>query len=232
MWFRHGAFGNGTFVFMGEGGAKKEFYWSIASKDGATADFRRDLPQLRALAFGAGLFVAVGNGVIVTSRDGREWAKQERDAEDKVDWILWTGREFLCGSNQHAFTSADGLAWRPTDFKPQGKPIWTDGTRFIGTSWPGTMSFSLDGKTWKSAGQPQPPMGIANVVFRAGVPPVSASATAPGGERKFRLPPRGAPVETASMKEVGEFCEEDFHNGSWLKLLPAKTWLRHPARIP
>ena len=25
MWFRNGAFGNGTFVFMGEGGAKKDF---------------------------------------------------------------------------------------------------------------------------------------------------------------------------------------------------------------
>jgi hypothetical protein len=165
MWFRNGAYGNGTFVFMGEGGAKKEFYWSIASKDGTTAEFRRDLPQLRGLAFGAGLFVAVGQGVIVTSRDGRAWTSQERSAEEKLDWILWTGREFLCGGGKQSFASKDGLAWQASDFRPQGRPIWTDGTRFIGTSWPGRMSFSPDGKTWQSAGQPQPEMGVNKVVF-------------------------------------------------------------------
>jgi hypothetical protein len=43
-----------------------------------------------------------------------------------------------------------------------------------------------------------------------------------GGEREFRLPPKVAPVELASVKQVGEFFEEDFHDGEWLKLLSAK----------
>jgi hypothetical protein len=159
MWFRNGAFGNGTFVFMGEGGAKKEFYWCIASKDGATASFRKDLPQLRGLAFGAGTFVAVGTGVIVTSADGKEWAKQERAADEKLDWVLWTGKEFLCGGGKTVLASADGKSWKPSALKPHGRPMWTDGTRFIASNWPGKMSFSPDGVKWENS-PPLTPNGM------------------------------------------------------------------------
>lgn len=162
MWFRNGAFGNGTFVFMGEGGAKKEFYWCLTSKDGKTATFRRDLPQLRALAFGAGLFVAVGDAAIVTSKDGRDWVKQDRPG-DKLDWLVWTGKAFLAGGGKTTLASADGLTWQPSDLKPQGRPVWTDGTRFISSQWPGKMSFSPDGKTWTRAND-LPPNGINRVI--------------------------------------------------------------------
>ena len=163
MWFRNGAFGNGTFVFMGEGGAKKEFYWCIASKDGATADFRRDLPPLRGLAFGAGTFVAVGTGVIVTSADGKQWTRQERAADEKLDWIVWTGKEFLCGGGKNTLASPDGKSWKPHPLQPHGRPLWTDGTRFITSNWPGKMSFSPDGKAWQ-ASPPLTPNGINRVV--------------------------------------------------------------------
>ena len=163
MWFRNGAFGNGTFVFMGEGGAKKDFYWCITSPDGATASFRKDLPQLRGLAFGAGTFVAVGTGVIVTSADGKEWAKQERAAEEKLDWVLWTGKEFLCGGGKATLASADGKSWKPSALKPQGRPLWTDGTRFITSNWPGKMAFSPDGVKWETS-PPLTPNGINKVV--------------------------------------------------------------------
>jgi hypothetical protein len=162
MWFRNGAHGNGTFVFMGEGGAKKEFHWCIASPDGKTASFRKDLPQLRSLAFGAGVFAAVGNEVIVTSPDGKEWTRQER-AGDKLDWLLWTGKEFLCGGGATTLASRDGRHWTPHELKPQGRPVWTDGTRFISTQWPGKMSFSPDGRQWLHA-NPLTPNGINRVV--------------------------------------------------------------------
>lgn len=163
MWFRNGAFGNGAFVFMGEGGSKKEFYWCLTTKDGLQADFRRDLPHLRALAFGAGTFAAVGHGVIVTSEDGKDWEIQERPTEEKLDWILWTGKEFLCGSGKTTFASPDGKTWKPHSLKPPGRPVWTDGARFIATSWPGKMSFSPDGVTWQT-GPPLTPNGINRVV--------------------------------------------------------------------
>lgn len=162
MWFRNGAYGNGAFVFMGEGGAKKEFYWCIASKDGSDVSFRKDLPHLRSLAFGNGVFVAGGEGVIVTSRDGKEWTKEERTG-DKLDWILWTGKEFLCGGGKTMLASTDGKTWQARDFKPQGRQLWTDGTRFITSNWPGKMAFSPDGKTWQQS-PPLTPNGINKVV--------------------------------------------------------------------
>ncbi len=162
MWFRQGAYGNGTYVFMGEGGAKKEFYWCITSPDGQAASFRRDLPQLRALAFGAGMFVAVGTEVIATSKDGKEWAVQPRPG-DKLDWLTWTGKAFLCGGGSTTYASADGKTWQPSTLKPQGHPMWSDGQRFITTSWPGKMAFSADGKQWIK-GKEMTPNGINRVV--------------------------------------------------------------------
>lgn len=162
MWFRHGAFGNGTFVMMGEGGAKKEFFWCIASPDGQTSSFRRDLPQLKALAFGAGVFVTVGENVIMHSKDGKDWTRQEAAPQEKLEWIHWTGSGFLCGGKQ-TYASADGLNWNPLALKLQGRPLWTDGTRFITSQWPGKMSFSPDGTQWFK-GNELPPNGINKVV--------------------------------------------------------------------
>ena len=163
LWFRHGAFGNGVTVFMGEAGAKKELYWCMSSTDGTQVDFRSDLPQLRALAFGGNTFVAVGNGVLMTSVDGKAWQKQERPADEKLDWIQWTGKEFIAGSNKTAITSADGKTWQPSGLRSPGRVLWTDGKRFIASSWPGKMFFSADGKIWKPS-PAMPPNGINAVV--------------------------------------------------------------------
>jgi hypothetical protein len=163
LWFRHGAYGNGTYVFMGEAGAKKELYWAMASADGTQVAFRTDLPQLRALAFGAGVFVAVGHGMIVTSADGKDWRKQERPAEEKFDWIQWTGRGFLAGGGKGVLSSADGLTWQPSPLRPPGRVLWSDGVRFIASAWPGKMFFSADGRTWQPS-PAMPPNGINSVV--------------------------------------------------------------------
>jgi len=163
LWFRHAASGNGVTVFMGEAGAKKEFYWCMASADGTHVDFRSDLPQLRALAFGGNSFVAVGNGVIVTSADGKAWLRQERPTEEKLEWIRWTGKEFLAGGGKTVLSSADGRQWQPSPLRPPGRVLWTDGTRFIATAWPGKMFFSADGRTWQPS-PAMPPNGINSVV--------------------------------------------------------------------
>ncbi len=165
LWFRHAASGNGVTVFMGEAGAKKESYWRMTTIDGTQVDYRADLPQLRALAFGAKTFVAVGNGVIMTSADGKAWQKQERPADERLDWLQWTGKSFIAGGGKSVITSDDGKNWQPSALRPPGRILWTDGTRFIASSWPGKMSFSSDGKTWK-ASPTMPPNGI-NAVAKA-----------------------------------------------------------------
>ncbi|MFH5802683.1 hypothetical protein [Alienimonas sp. DA493] len=163
MWFRHGAYGNGTFVFLGEGGKNKEFYWAVNSKDGAEARFRRDLPHLKGLAFGAGRFVAVGPGVIAASEDGWNWTTRQRPEADKFSWIVWTGEQFLIGGGTQSYSSADGLAWAPHPLKPRGKLVWSDGARFISTGWPGKMFYSEDGTKWEQAPE-LTPNGINKVL--------------------------------------------------------------------
>ena len=163
LWFRQGAYGNGVYVFMGEAGAKKEFFWCMRTTDGTKVDFRADLPQLRSLAFGNKLFVAVGNGAIVTSVDGKDWLKQERPVDEKLDWIQWTGKQFLAGGGKVTLTSTDGKTWQPSTIRAPGRIVWTDGQRFIASSWPGKMFFSADGKTWQQS-TAMTPNGINAVV--------------------------------------------------------------------
>lgn len=165
MWFRQGAYGNGQFVFLGECGSQKEFYWCLRTSDGTAAEFRKDLPQLRALAFGADRFVAVGEGVVVTSTDGIEWTPQAWAQTEKLDWIVWTGREFLCGGGPHCHRSADGLNWEAQTLKAPGRVLWSDGKRYISSSWPGKMAFSADGQTWQRS-PALSPNGINRVVYR------------------------------------------------------------------
>lgn len=163
MWFRHGAFGNSKFVMMGECGAKKEYYWALATGDGSELSFRRDLPPLRGLAFGAGLFVGVGHGVIVVSEDGKDWRQQARAADEKLEWIHWTGQNFVTGGAKKSLISKDGQTWEDCTLRAPGKPLWTDGTRWITASWPGKMSFSADGSRWASS-PVLPPNGINKVL--------------------------------------------------------------------
>lgn len=167
MWFRHGVYGNGAYLFMGEGGAKKDFYWCATTKDGTDVRFRKDLPKLRDVAFGAGTFVAVGHGVIATSQDGWTWKTQERPESDKFSWIVWTGEAFLAGGGRQSYSSADGRTWTESDLKPRGNLKWSDGERFISTGWPGKMFYSADGKRWTQS-PALTPNGINEVVYTPG----------------------------------------------------------------
>jgi len=157
MWFRNGAHGNGTYVFMGECGAKKEFYWCVASKDGTALKFRHDLPQLSSLAFGAGHFIAVGKGVMMTSTDGFEWTKTDTIApvadatKAPSPWIVWTGSGFICSADKAILTSADGTHWKTESYTIPCRISYADAKAgcYLGASWGGNLWYSHDGKKWE-----------------------------------------------------------------------------------
>ncbi|MBA4019658.1 MAG: hypothetical protein C0483_21035 [Pirellula sp.] len=157
--FRHGAFGNGLFVFVGNGqqkatdGTAKPISWSITSKDGETiVGERTDLPGQGTIVFGAGKFLMLtspGDADLISSADGLQWESVVVDADVKLGWLVWTGEAFLVGSGQGVYRSTDGVAWAKTEFAPsRGSVKWSDGIRFIASSWPGKMAFSADGKSW------------------------------------------------------------------------------------
>lgn len=157
MWFRHGAYGNGTFVFMGECGAKKEFYWCLSTKDGTALKFRKDLPQLTGLAFGNGHFIAVGKGVMMGSSDGDAWTKMEAiapladGAKAGQPWIVWSGAGFICSDGKAILTSADGEHWKTENYTIPCRIMNADAKagRYLGASWGGNIWYSHDGKNWE-----------------------------------------------------------------------------------
>ena len=96
--FRMGAFGNGVFVFAGNGRrSEQEIHWVVVSKDGTAVEAERtDLPPITAMTFGSGRFVVVGpDGLRSSSADGVKWEHEVREPKVNLDSVVWTGKEFL-----------------------------------------------------------------------------------------------------------------------------------------
>ena len=107
------AFGNGCFVGIYRWAPPGGAIWT--SPDGIAWYVRNtgvELP-LRGLAFGNGLFVAVGeDGVALTSPDGFNWTSRGRIASRDVNDLVFDGRQFVaCGNRGLLLTSPDGLVW-------------------------------------------------------------------------------------------------------------------------
>ncbi|HWE02972.1 MAG TPA: hypothetical protein VG326_11245 [Tepidisphaeraceae bacterium] len=169
FWFRHAAASPGNFVFMGNANKDQKTWWCFTSHDGqTTASFSVDLPPVRSLCFGGGKFLLVSTDALYTSGDGQRWTRGAASPADAFDRVVWTGKEFYLTAKKGTYTSPDGVAW-----KPLGKPIpcgilWTDGSLFLGSGWPGKMFASTDGIKWEKGEQPMPGLGINQIAY--GVP--------------------------------------------------------------
>jgi hypothetical protein len=167
-YFRHGAFGNGTFVFCGDisnppppdapkpqpgDKPRPRDGWRCATKDGKTVDaLHTDLPcnQL-SIAFGNGRFVMAGKGGFrQSSADGVAWA----DASDKDEdfrSVFFTGKQFVLNGKRDAYTSDDGVKWTKAGKSFNATPLAAAGAngRFVGASWKTAKYASDDGLTWR-----------------------------------------------------------------------------------
>lgn len=168
FWFRSGAAGNGRFVFTGNCGAGQiKACWCAVSPDGRSIEhFTAAMPFIRAVAFGAGRFVVTGgDGLRMSSLDGRTWEHQVNEPGEDLRTVFWTGREFFtCGGN-FVFTSPDGITWERRPQRTPVTPLWGDQRILVGTGWPGKMASSTDlGQRWVM-GPPLPPNGINQVAY-------------------------------------------------------------------
>jgi len=176
--YRGGCYGNGVFLFVGNGqqngpdGKPHEIHWAVTTADGEKViSEKADLPGHGALAFGAGKFLMLtshADAGLIASKDGAQWDPVALPDDAKLSWLVWTGKEFLVGvaKGGAVLRSADGATWEKTSFVARTHVMWSDGQRFIGTGWPGKMSYSADGVKWQEAGQPQPAMGINIIIAR------------------------------------------------------------------
>lgn len=140
----------------------------------------------RAVAFGAGVHVAVGNfggsNLFAATRDGASWQVSTRDGQYKYylravalgdGGFLGIGGDpgAVGSSSPFVVRSADGVTW--TDYLPiSGKNIlrrvaWGAG-RFVGVGDRGRRSVSSDGKDWKDAPATKAIDTLVDVAFGAG----------------------------------------------------------------
>lgn len=169
--FRGGAFGNGVFVLTGNGGGKGGISWAIVTPDGEKITHERnDLPGQGRIVFGGGHFVMMldnANAGLIRSRDGIEWEPVALPGDAGVNWLVATPEGgLIAGNAKMAHRSADAKEWSSGEMNPKGNVIWSDGRRFIGSSWPGKMSWSADGQAWEAANE-MTANGINRVVLGA-----------------------------------------------------------------
>jgi hypothetical protein len=114
------------------------------------------------IAYGAGVFCAVGGGsASLSSTDGAIWKANDMPMSDVWVSVVWNGSAFFAlGQNGHVLKSVDGMAWTsvitlPLQFGAAGAAwmamIWT-GTTFCAVTNNGASAISSDGVNWNSTG--------------------------------------------------------------------------------
>jgi len=179
--------GSGTWVSAGEGDLQGDFVTSLESTFRSTDDGVTWTPvttsvqrEMRDVAYGAGVFVAVGEeGAIETSPDGATSNWTTRTSGVAPNWLYavhWTGSTFIAVGQGDILTSADGITWAATATTPAGSPwfnsVDSNGSRwFVGTDRFSTVDSTVyysdnSGATWSAPTganlDPQDIVGIAN----------------------------------------------------------------------
>lgn len=113
--------------------------------------------NLNGVAWGPGLFVAVGaGGIITTSPDGQAWTARTSGTSVNLNKVAWSGSLFVVvGRNGTILTSPNGIAWTVRTSATTVNVvciIWT-GSQFVaGTSfvsdWTQLVQTSPDGINW------------------------------------------------------------------------------------
>jgi hypothetical protein len=111
--------------------------------------------QLRAVTYGAGKFVAVGDeGVIVTSSDGRTWNEPVSGSASNLLGVTFGGSQFAAvGAGGTILTSTDGTTWtsRTSSVPADLQAVAFGNGVFVAVGWSLTILTSTDGVTWTEA---------------------------------------------------------------------------------
>jgi hypothetical protein len=160
--------GDGQFVALGRNAAADNQV-ILTSADAVTwdsqdLDLRVDgsLSYLRSIAWGAGLYVALGGDTgIVTSEDAVTWTLLPLVDKSSLKDIIWTGSQFVVVGSSWGVgigaggvaTSPDGINWTPQSSGDNRlNSIAWNGERLVAcgtaSSFEGIILTSFDGVTW------------------------------------------------------------------------------------
>ncbi len=165
------SYGNGTFVATGNGG--------LAYSTNNMASFRVPAGSLMASAYGAGLYVAVGNAVgnayLAVSSNWDSWEDVTPFPAAKLNSIAFGNNQFVAVGEVRTtaviLTSPDGRTWTSRS-SGVGDQLWsvaTDGAgTFVAVGDNGTIVRSTDnGATWSPQAQPNMD-GLFTVIYANG----------------------------------------------------------------
>jgi len=149
-------FARGRFVAVGRGTSPIPNSRLLTSTDGIVWEtvVRPTTNTLRAVTFGNGKYVAVGDGgTIITSPDALDWTVQFSGTEHHLRSVTFTGREFLAGGDSSILlTSEDGLSWLTVPFSSfDVRGLASCGTAVVsvgGLGTAGRVQASSDGLSW------------------------------------------------------------------------------------
>jgi hypothetical protein len=155
---RRAAYGNNTFVAVGDRGRRAA---SGDGKEWKDAGEVRAIDTLVDVAFGPtgsggkGVFAGVGlHGLRMSSVDGVKWTgRQVGEEGEHLNSIVWSGNQFVAVGAGATYTSPDGASWQR--HKNADAPlavacgIIDKKPVFVGASWKGKLLRSGDGITWK-----------------------------------------------------------------------------------
>jgi hypothetical protein len=161
------------YVYIGDADLEREqrhAFWRGSSETGMRWDHSMlDTPEVRDIAYGAGLFIAVGpDGRIESSHDGQTWQQRASTPGEEFSRIVWTGKRFFVTGGTTPWSSPDGIAWTKENSVIPCRVVWArEGLISFGVSWSGDFYVSSDLSEWKKIVLPPGPP-LRAVTFRAG----------------------------------------------------------------
>lgn len=161
------AWGNSKYLVLSTG---NRFYssadlssWSYVSANGVSAT------QLNGMAFGAGVFVTIGNsGVIQSSTDGINWTTRTSGTSETLRRIYFVNSKFLAiGDKRTLLSSSDGITWSVVAFNAgtatqdfmslsYGNGVYILSARSAGTGCYIYRSATATSNTWSYYSSPLP----------------------------------------------------------------------------
>ncbi|MCM2274578.1 MAG: immunoglobulin domain-containing protein [Candidatus Didemnitutus sp.] len=106
-------YGDSAFVAVGNSGT----IWRSTTGASWSAAFSGTTANLNDVAYGSGLFVAVGAGVVLTSPDGLTWTNRSF-TPDTLTSVIYSGSHFIAttalsasGNGSTYYVSSDGIQW-------------------------------------------------------------------------------------------------------------------------
>lgn len=165
------AFGNNTFVavggvYGGTGIVSTMTDPTVGWTNQATPAAFVSPNNIANVAFGAGVFVATGNGgKIATSPDGITWTTRTSGTTDFLSYVRYVNSLFIIvGTTTTGYKSPDGITWTPFTLPVAGGSNVDYGNGYYGYTDGGQLFYrSTDLVTWSA------PISIAGTIYHGGL---------------------------------------------------------------